>query len=954
MVRASSVALLLLALNAAAQTQLPQAPAPAPASAQASPGLVTKMVNSHNGGLVTFYSGNRIQDNQSQVATNVLFDQDLAVFKRTGQSLYGTVPNCTSAVRSGGALDAPSGTKYFAVACSSQAYLTTGSGNFAAIGGTISATANTYFKPGLGQLWVTNNVDSLWSTDGVIVSSYPAAPICQLNGIFQSRLLLANCVGGQSTIELSGYQHGSDFTLPAVIVDTSPAIFGLNGLNDGRAATCVFDGFRDVAILWNHDEMYGLYGSGNSTFVLRKLAEIGCDEQESVQEFDGHLKWLSQFGIYEYDGLTPKRISDDVKDQIANIIGTEPGALSVTQDVQTDWQGGNLAASGPGAPMSATIAPGSVVPSTWSTTDASSAAFARGTLGTAVSTNSVPGTLALAVSSYSFVNGNFSVGDFTNWTQSGVWSIYGSGLGGSCGLGTSTNNGLTQSLGGGGGFTYVLSLLDASGNTLRTCNVVTAACGSTSACKLASSTCDIVGNAVGAFISGSYGFNTTVNYGTVNLKFSDGVDTLTGTTGISGATAAMSIKSFYSGTPGFQQTAVSACGTPNYQRSGTFLSAEFDTAFSTPVWGTLSASVSLTTTTEENVAFYTQTSTSPNNDLYTSIASSSDTQRITSASKRYIRYRADFSTSLSTKTPTVSSVGLNAATTGYFITSCLAISPITSWGAIQANTLAGNGALTFYVSTGASCAAVQLPTVTWTAQTINTNISVATAAYLGVRVLFDGFGTFYSTAQPTLQSLTVNWSGAAGRPRTASQVYNNRYWLAYTTNTSASAANDSVLINDENGHWSKFSGINAASLLSYQRHLYAGSSANDGKVVLQDSGLSDLGNPISIDFRSPDYELDGFNYVDLYDLSLEFKQIPAASTATPTLQYFADISTAPFTLGTLNLYKGTPGTIYRKARFGQGQSPTKVHTLSFEVQDTSFAPITFYRSQIRFTPQEGP
>ncbi len=374
------------------------------------------MVANHNGGLVTYYSSNRLQDDQAQVAVNVLFDRDSGVAKRGGQQIYGTIPGCSAQIRAAGSYLSPSGQSYFFAACGSHVYVTSGTGNFAVHGATISSTANINFHQGLGVEWITDGVDPLWSTNGVAISSYPTAPLAKFAGIYQGRLALGNIVGSVSGVDLSGYNNGSDFTLPAVIVDTSPAVFGLNGTNDGRYVTCMSDSFRGVFVLWNRDEMYGLYGDGNSSFILRKLAEIGCDEQDSVQEFDGKLRWLSQFGVYQYDGLTTARISDPIKDLVQNIINTAPGYLSLLQTSQADWQAGNLIASGAGSPLSATISAGNVVPSTFDVVNQSSADWSLGTFSAPLSTVAASPGLALSTAAFYVLNGDFSSGSLSHWT----------------------------------------------------------------------------------------------------------------------------------------------------------------------------------------------------------------------------------------------------------------------------------------------------------------------------------------------------------------------------------------------------------------------------------------------------------------------------------------------------------------------------------------------------------
>lgn len=956
MVRASKAALfLLLALGAAAQT--PPTPAPTQADPSPSPGLSSKQLPNHNGGLVTYYSGNRLKDEESQVAINVLFDRDSGVIKRSGQQLYGTIAGCASQVRSGGNYLSPAGNAYLFEACGNHVYVSAGDGNFATIGGTISATADVYMKQGLGAEWITDGVDALWSTNGVTVSSYPAAPLAQYVGIFQGRVALGDVNGGVSTIYLSGYNNGGDYTLPAVIVDTSAAIFGLNGLNDGRNVTCISDGYRDVLILWNRDEMYGLYGSGNSSFILRKLAEIGCDEQESVQEFDGKLRWLSQYGIYQYDGLNTQRISDPIKDQILNIVASEPGSLSLTQNSLADWTRGNLLASGAGAPMSSSILLNSVVPSTSSFVDNTTGTFVTGTVVNLSTYNAT--SLALSIATAAVFDGQFALG--TGWA-----TIGGGVVSATNGASVPSRGGATVQCPNGEAtcayFNDGISNLQCSANNIKlfVC-VFDGATGS----LLASNT---VGGAPNAPPQTVLGLPVAMNFvatsTSVFVKF-----------GVGSCAASTLITELQTTPVGFNllvdgsrycSGSGTQCGggsdvcqflsfsnvlVSSYVPTGSYTSPTFDTTFSTPTMG--AASVTFSSNTAATMTLQQEQSID-------GASWSSPTTLVNGAQpvngQRYWRYLENFATSVGTMTASTNGLSpLGASTTGYFIAGCFPVAPISSWGLLQSLNNPGNGALSYAVSTGTTCDSVQQATATWTAQSINTTISVATASFVGVRVLFNGFTPFVATTQPTLNSVTVNWNSAAGRPRMATQVFDNRYWVAFTTVTTNGAYNNNVLIYDSLGHWSQFQGVNASSLVTYKRILYAGSSLSDGKVIVENTGTNDLGSPILFDFRTPDYELDAFNTVDLYDLNLEFSAVSSAYSPAMTVQYYADHQATAYSLGNVPLTVGTKGLIYSNARFGAStSSPVKVHTVSFELMDNTTTPITFYRSMLRFTPEDGP
>lgn len=922
-----------------------------PARAQNQNTLQSKPIPDINGGLNTYKSPNRLKDSESAVSTNILWDIDNGAVKRGGQTLYGTVPGCAAPVRSAGVLDALNGVKYFAVACGTQAFVSHGEGSFTAIGSTISASAPVSFHAGLGQLWAVDGVDTMWSTDGVSVSSYPTVPLANINGVFQNRLAIANVVNGQSTIYLSGYNNGGDFVLPSVILDTSAAIFGLNGLNDGRPITCIFDGYKDVLIIWNANEMFGLYGSGNQSFILRKLSEIGCDEQQSVQELNGNLKWLSQFGVYNYDGANTTRVSDPVKDQVIQIIKTEPGSLAVTQNAQSDWQGGNLVASGAGAPMSATISPNNVVVGTAGFTDASNSTYVLGSLNRTSTTST---TVLLAITSSTIVDG--SLASASEWMANGAGgALYtlnvtnGSAYTGCGGSGTwvcpKNTNGVRAATC--GGFLYPGGTNHVQGaqimDSLRTSFVNAPVWGAFDVGDKTDATIDITGLYFSTSIYICFGGSYLLSGGACNASYSGSNPTTLETHSSGNGFNILYDASATAEAGTCSNETIANIRLSSYPSTGIYVSPVFNTGFSTPILSGFN--VSQTSSTTRAITYKEADSIDQISWTTTTITP----QSIPVSHQQFWRYEADFTTNSGTMTPVMGGLSsMIAETTGYFITSCLPTSPIASWGLFQANSVANGGSLTYYVSTGTNCGNAVRTNNVWTVQQNNQNVSIATATFLGVRVLFS---IDAATETPTLNSITVNWNSAFGRPHMASAIFDNRYWMSFTTATNGTAFNNSVLIIDEDNRWTKFSGINASTIFVYQRVLYTGSSLGDGNVNVQNSGFTDFGSKILFDFRSPNYELGNFNEVDLYDLNV---QAVSDGVATPSVFYYVDAGTTAYSAGTITLNNGSPGLIYSTARFGQGTNPTKVHTFSYEIQDTSFSPLTFYRSLIRFTPEDGP
>src|SRR4029077_1079304 len=159
------------------------------------------------GGLTTFDSANRLQNDASPKILNGYLDADKAVVKRNGYQFYGNLPGCTGLVQGGWSYTNLNGIRYSFSFCTSngQLYETNGDGNYTVLGSTISTINPLHATTALGFEWFSNGVDPVFYTDGVTVTQVPSAPRGQQIGTFQSRIALANAPGFQSSAFLSGY-----------------------------------------------------------------------------------------------------------------------------------------------------------------------------------------------------------------------------------------------------------------------------------------------------------------------------------------------------------------------------------------------------------------------------------------------------------------------------------------------------------------------------------------------------------------------------------------------------------------------------------------------------------------------------------------------------------------------------------------------------------------------------
>jgi hypothetical protein len=750
----------------------------------------------------------------------------------------------------------------------------------------------------------------------------------------------------------------------------------LNGPNDGREVTCIYDGFKNVLILFNEDQMYGLYGNGVNSFVLRLLNnQVGCIEQKTVQEHTGKLRWLSKRGIEEFNGSQVTRVSYPVQDQVDNIIKTKQKTINVSQSLQSDWLAGNLTVSGQGASMSATISPGDVTPTTWTTISNN---FSSYTL-VNISSTASSGALVLSIATTPFVIDNFSDGNYTSnptWTvTNGSFGVDGHGLYGQTNAVNTITTPSTQST---GTWAFTFHCLDSNGAVASRCPNGYLYFGDYLAFDYRFITIDsnnfyairgIVTYPSGVFelielikfiggtktILGYKGIGHTNKARTiqidrdVNHEFKVSVDsvnviTVTDSEYVTSNLVTISGPALIPAVGVSLFTYISSITNTYsyYNATGTLVSPVFNTYLTTPTWGLFSSSLS-SNTANTNITFNVQSATSSNG-VWGPYTLQSMDSRIDANQKQYVRFSSSFSTNLTTVTPTFYSATLNASTTGQFITKCFLIdSSVSNWGLFQANYISDGGSLSFYVSTGPTCESVTIQTMTWTSQTNNSNITVSTAHYVGVKVAFS-----LSTGvvqQPKLQDITINYQTNLGRPTAASVVYSDRYWLAYTTSTSLSAYNDNILVYDSYGKFSQLKGINASSLWMYVRQLYSGSAIADGKIYLQDTGDTDNGSSILFTLRTPYYDLDFPGY-KLFRL---IKSEVAGSSSNLDINYYVDNGTTSYSLGSIDLSQDS-NWILSKHYFPQDSSPSTARNLAIEYTNTSAYPMKIYRTKIDYYP----
>lgn len=919
-------------------------------------------------GLVTRYSSNKISPTCLQSANNLLYDEDFSLLRRNGYAKYNAT-GCTGlqTVRGLWKFDATDGTHYMVVLSSNSLFQTSGEGSCTMITGltNLSSTAEMECVQTLGKLWCVNGVDGLLSWDGASTQAVSGAPIAAHIGAFRNRVLLGDISGSRTRIRGSGELDGTDWTLFVPGKSTTSFSIDMAGTNDGNNVSCMMGEFQGAFVIGRQDDLQALYGYDRRDFTLRKISkEIGCIEPKSVQEKNNSLYWLSKRGVERYTGTSIERASDPIRPTIDGIIQTTGNTRTKTFSSQGDFTGGNakLCPSGPGSCASAAISPGNIVVSTWGGGDTSASNYALFASSLNISTSIANSAVTLAIQTMTLSG----VSDFTGWTNyfvstAQVVGFYTTAADGACNPTVNYNSSkkvVSDMLSNGHGCT-------ASGDAVGIKAEIYSSAGSLVASEsfvgpsLGGASCStrtmVIPDSVwipnqGAqsmkirlTMTGTIDGGATRNYDTYPVWFESPFSSPIGNTMVfSRRIVDPDSRNCY---------AEFTFNTKNhYFASGNFVSRTFDTSLSTPTWGPVTAIESTNTAT----AISLQTQSSSNGTSFDSLVSASLDNKVTSSQKRYIRYKASFTQTNSTETPTLDDISLTAATTAYYISDCATPpSTITGWNAFLVNDVQNGGSFNFWTSTGTTCAAVTALNANWVAQLPNAPISNATSTFIAARVLFN---IDSATQTPTLNDMTFSWNEGTARPPTASAVYRDRYWLFYTTSTLSGTHNDHAVVADSNDKWSLMDDINAYSATIYNRKLYTGESTATGFIYQQDIGSNDNGNSFAMTMRSADIDLGNPAERKILKTVYVYLHPPtdASQTVNPTFTYYIDGSTVPYSLGTASLAESPESSGYFVAKLPVPASqPSTFHWFSLGMDFTgNVGPLRIYGIQVIYEPVE--
>lgn len=775
--------------------------------------------------------GNQIADNEAVSIVNFHVDPNSrGLIQRRGSQKRNTTQLSGSVFVDPFTLVKSNGNAYLVAVASRTVYYSTDNGST----WTSLLTTATYNTVWSGVAFVDDNFYMVNQNDGgrqFTGSALPTAgsmPSAKYLQSYQNRLFAANTAANPYRLFFSGLLQPTTWTVTTDWIDLPEAITGIGA---------PFDGGLPV---YTMNTTWILRGSGPRGFDFQQISSnIGCADHRTIRNFIiNGVEYQVFFSLgpngsrrnfYGLNGGTLVDLGDKVPNLLDSVNVFDSSVRLLDWDTYSDFSLGTTSYT------YASSSEEAVKLSTWTGVDTSSADFASGATMTSVSTGIVVDALYAAV----LFNAGLEEGSGSSpsyWTHdlqeigaSSDWSrTTGNQRTGTYAAKLNQNNAC-----GGGGGEYDIYVKDIDGNTVSSLTSQTESGSYTNrTLSLAGSSGKIVRIQIdhnffrispfcpsGTWIHTFGGNDSSQIYSTWFLSDGGNVSYY--------AKIDSANSDFY-----FDDFSTTN-GVP------LFLSRTFDTSLSSPAW-----IVSGANWTSNGHTISARTQSSDDGISFDSLVAWSTGSAPTSNRKKYVRYEISFTTSTSgSAVPFVSDVSLSARQSSGTFTSDVRDggTSLASWDNL--NVLwAGDGSHRIFYRTNASSTSILSDP--WVLTTTGTDIP-GSNRYFQWR---DDMSIAVSTYDPTVTRVMQNFTTSSGAQQpAASIVWNKDYWMSYTS--TGSSKNDAVILMNNEGKFSKLSGLNVYGFAVNNRQLFGGDSITDGStggyLRQLDIGDTDDGTAIS-------------------------------------------------------------------------------------------------------------
>lgn len=875
-----------------------------------------------SGGVVTNISANKIPDNSATWIQNFLTDFEPVAIERNGY-----VKRDTTVL--GGAKPVyglwefvdNSGNDWI-ISYSSRTFYKNTIGQTPTAFGPITTTDQIPdCAKNLGLIVCTNGTDSVWSFNGTSTATISGAPLGKLIEPWRTRFAIANISGALSTVRFSADGSATTWTLGGN--PTDPFAIQVGGANDGEYVRCLVGSYLDSMIIGRKYDLWALDGFDQDDVLLRNVSDkVGCIEPRTPQEVDGELVFLSARGLEAMNAREIRLISEPVRNVTDTLVQNTASQRSNTQTTEADFAAGSILPSGK---LSTSISPGNVVLSTMAviiSSDDTAADFGAGTLVNLDSTT-VSGSLRLSLSPQDlFSDQLWDPADTTcsdPCTGPGYQSRRSFGAGFSLHTAPkllSTAVVRLRKVGSPGN--YNLGLYDGTSSTIGSLIEN----GSVSASSVGTSTTNITVNfsSSSVLLPGTTYWLVLVPQGTCNstnkIQWA-GLGFATGKCGAADITVSYSLKSF----------------TTTFTVTGNSVSRTFDVGTTTNTWFWNWGALTTSKSTPSGSTITYQTQTSADGSSFDSLVPVSENAITTSTVRRYIRYKASFSTTDQSTSPILNNITFPAgpfiSTGGTFTSQLISVgSLITAWGPTTISDVSNSSGTVIHQFGSTNTASVSAIT-NWTT-IVNGGIpTVSTNPYVAFR---SSFTAFNYAATPILQEFQTTWTEGGTTPSPVGAVYDRRYWLSYTTNTASTPFLDTVLVWQRSKTFTFFKGINAGSFSFWRDDFYFGNSNSTGYVYKYDVGNNDDGLDVTSIIFSKSYDLEvPYKDKSFRNTYLQFLANTSFS-GTFSVAYDLDRLGEEFSLGSIGMNEGV-GQLAIKLPFSF-QNPVQGREIQYKIRKT--------------------
>lgn len=660
----------------------------------------------------------------------------------------------------------------------------------------------------------TNGATMLWQSSvlGTMVTSTP------------DRLVVAGVAAAPSSLYVSKSNDFVNFTVGNLNSDSFIEPIAA----PGSKLTHIRWGCGKL--LWWKDQSFGwTIFEDQYTLENRIISDtIGTYDNSSAVDPGGDVYFRGQDGhIWKYDcaGLTKESIEITPFMQASG----RRTANFLLYDSQTDFEQGSSSGT---STLSTTISPGSVVISSFTKTENSSASGWGS--GTASDLTVGTSSISISVANADITNGSFENGSIDNWTTAGGATNSASITGLNCTITPQAGSKLLEAGSTSSSPTNLFAQLKTCGGTFISSTTYAYANNSCTWTQRTVSGSGYQGKSVKlAFISQSG--SSFLTYAISDCFIFSGTDPTFYTA--SDQTRASPPPQIFGFAVDNVQSGSSTITTGNFTSQSFNLGFPYGNVFTSATWSVSAA----------NPSFVLQKSN--NNSTWFEVGTGTGTNF--SVNARYVRYKSTFTVVAGLDAPVLTGVQLIARSSGTYFSAVRNATSLSAWSTFNPTYTDNGDDINFFIRSSTSPFYVQNSSPPWTAQTPGALVSASTGTYFQ---LIASFTVTAATNTPSsLDAFTINWFDGTASDQAYLHYFDNAIWatMAYGTGVSSNTyifRRD--LINDV---WSPPYNFGAGGFLTQANRLYFGDVSDNGRLFVFGSGTSDNGSTINAYWRSKSF-----------------------------------------------------------------------------------------------------